>query len=114
MIGCRSAAALLAVVLVLSGCTADGDEPAAERSAAATEPQAPGALAQGAVATRIEKPTPGGAGGFADAPPAGMTPAKAPVQAGPGFAGQALPTNQWWSSALTGPLTQPMWAHPLA
>ncbi|HET9516732.1 MAG TPA: glycosyl hydrolase, partial [Actinoplanes sp.] len=77
-------------------------------------PDAPRALAQGAVTTPIEYPTPGGAGGFADAPPAGMAPTKTPAQAGPGFAGQALPTNQWWSSALTGPLTQPMWAHPLA
>jgi hypothetical protein len=32
--------------------------------------------------------------------------------AGP-LQGQALPTNQWWSSALTGPRTQPIWAHPL-
>ncbi|OLB77323.1 MAG: endo-1,3(4)-beta-glucanase [Actinobacteria bacterium 13_2_20CM_2_71_6] len=43
-----------------------------------------------------------------------MSPTKAPVQAGKELAGQALPTNQWWTSALTGPLSQPIWAHPLA
>ncbi len=26
----------------------------------------------------------------------------------------AIPTNQWWSSALVGPGTQPLWARPLA
>jgi len=36
------------------------------------------------------------------------------VQAGPGLAGSALPTNQWWTSALTGPWTETLWARPLA
>src|SRR5437667_1760 len=40
-------------------------------------------------------------------------PGPGPAQAGPGL-GSALPTNQWWTSALTGPLSQPIWAHPLA
>ena len=64
--------------------------------------------------TSIGVPMPGGTGSFAATPPAGMRPAGAPVQAGPALAGQALPTNQWWTSALTGPLSQPIWAHPLA
>nr|BFE70539.1 hypothetical protein GCM10020092_038400 [Actinoplanes digitatis] len=43
-----------------------------------------------------------------------MVPQKGPVQAGEPLAGQALPTNQWWTSALTGPLEQPIWGRPLA
>ena len=45
--------------------------------------------------------------------PAASRPTRTPAQAGK-LAGTALPTNQWWSSALTGPRTQPIWAHPLA
>ncbi|AGL18399.1 endo-1,3(4)-beta-glucanase [Actinoplanes sp. N902-109] len=62
----------------------------------------------------LRTPAPGGKAGIAGSVPAGMAPRQAPVQAGPQLAGQALPTNQWWSSALTGPLTQPLWARPLA
>lgn len=59
-------------------------------------------------------PQPAGQGSFAASAPAAMRPTKAPAQAGPEIAGRALPTSQWWTSALTGPLTEPMWAFPLA
>jgi endo-1,3(4)-beta-glucanase len=62
----------------------------------------------------IAEPRPGGKGSFAPDVPAGQAPTRTPAQAGPDLAGQALPTNQWWTSALTGPLSQPMWARPLA
>jgi endoglucanase Acf2 len=71
-------------------------------------------VTESAATNAIGAPQVGGRGGIAAAPPAGATPTKAPVQAGPGLAGTALPTNQWWTSALTGPLSQPLWAHPLA
>ncbi|MDQ1646306.1 MAG: endo,3(4)-beta-glucanase, partial [Cryptosporangiaceae bacterium] len=54
------------------------------------------------------------AGTIAPSLPAAARPAQKPVQAGPGLTGRALPTNQWWTSALTGPLSQPMWTHPVA
>jgi hypothetical protein len=62
----------------------------------------------------IVAPAPGGKASFADGTPAAAMPSKPPAQAGGGLKGQALPTNQWWSSALTGPLSQQIWAHPLA
>jgi endo-1,3(4)-beta-glucanase len=55
-----------------------------------------------------------GKASIASTPPVGGAPTHRPAQASRTLAGQALPTNQWWSSALTGPWTQPMWAHPLA
>ncbi|MEU4243498.1 glycosyl hydrolase [Actinoplanes sp. NPDC026619] len=61
---------------------------------------------------KIEVPAVQGRGSIAAALPAAAAPTHPPAQAGP-LAGQALPTNQWWSSALTGPRTQPIWAHPL-
>jgi endo-1,3(4)-beta-glucanase len=89
------AVAALAVLALLFGCT-----PGAEPDRNAAPPPA-----------TIAKPDPGGAASFADA---GAAPAKPPAQAGGELKGQALPTNQWWTSALTGPLSQPMWTHPLA
>jgi endo-1,3(4)-beta-glucanase len=99
----RKAAVLLAVPLLLA--TACTGHPTRDNGGTVTESVAD---------TAIGAPEVGGHGGIAAAPPAGATPTKAPVQAGPGLAGTALPTNQWWTSALTGPLTQPLWAHPLA
>jgi endo-1,3(4)-beta-glucanase len=64
--------------------------------------------------TSITMPKPGGKGSVADGLPPDSVPAKKPAQAGTELAGQALPTNQWWTSALTGPRSEPMWAHPLA
>lgn len=40
-------------------------------------------------------------------------PSLRPVQADARLEGSALPTNQWWSSALTGPATGELWAMPL-
>ncbi len=45
--------------------------------------------------------------------PASLRPSAAPVQAGPELAGRPLPTNRWWTSALTGPWTQVLWARPV-
>lgn len=36
-----------------------------------------------------------------------------PVQAGPALRGRRLPTNQWWTSALSGPWTSVLWAFPV-
>ncbi|MCA2211283.1 glycosyl hydrolase [Jidongwangia harbinensis] len=72
-----------------------------------------GPVAQEAAATPLAVPTVTGRGSIAGTLPAGSAPTKGPAQAG-ALAGQAVPTNQWWSSALTGPRTQPIWTHPLA
>jgi len=71
-------------------------------------------MSEGAADTSIAVPAPGGGGSLGTGTPAGMSPSKTPVQAGKELAGRALPTNQWWTSALTGPLSQPVWVHPLA
>jgi endo-1,3(4)-beta-glucanase len=55
-----------------------------------------------------------GKGSVAPELPAGSRPGAGPAQAGEELTGRALPTNQWWTSALTGPWSQPMYAHPLA
>ncbi len=55
-----------------------------------------------------------GKGSVAPDLPAGSRPARPPAQAEPRLRGRALPTNQWWTSALTGPWSQPLYAHPLA
>jgi len=55
-----------------------------------------------------------GKGSIAPDLPAGSRPALQPAQADARLRGRALPTNQWWTSALTGPWTQPLYAHPLA
>lgn len=104
-------AACLPAVLLTAACWT-GSDPAAESRAPA--PPAAGALSEGAATTSIARPTPGGKTTLADAVPAGSGPKTGPVQAGKPLAGQALPTNQWWTSALTGSLTQPVWARPLA
>jgi endo-1,3(4)-beta-glucanase len=68
----------------------------------------------GSAASTPGAPRPEGKGSIAATLPTGSRPSRRPVQAGTDIAGRALPTNQWWTSALTGPLTQPMWAFPLA
>jgi endo-1,3(4)-beta-glucanase len=98
MIGRRSIAAVAATTL-LASCSG----PAAGPPPRTTETTA---------APPIAVPVVHGAGSIADSLPAAAAPTRRPVQAGP-LTGQALPTNQWWSSALTGPRTQPIWAHPL-
>lgn len=95
-------AAVLTGLLTLTACTTD---PSGGTSPGGSPP---GTLTEGAKHTAIGIPGSTGIG------PSAPVPKKAPVQAGPELAGKALPSNQWWSSALTGPLTQPIWAHPLA
>ncbi|GAA4588707.1 endoglucanase Acf2 [Actinoplanes octamycinicus] len=100
----QAAAAVMALVTV-AACSA---EPAGEAAA----PDA-GPVMEDASASAITVPRVAGSGSVADTLPAGARPTKNPDQAGD-LAGQAVPTNQWWSSALTGPRTQPIWTHPLA
>ncbi len=45
--------------------------------------------------------------------PLSLGPSLQPVQADARLSGSPLPTNQWWSSALTGPATGDLWAMPL-
>ncbi|AGZ41041.1 endo-1,3(4)-beta-glucanase [Actinoplanes friuliensis DSM 7358] len=102
----------MAALAALTACSA---EPASPPARPGPNPQtsASGAVAEAAAVTKLEAPTVTGRGSIAGTLPAGSAPTKTPVQAGE-LAGQAVPTNQWWSSALTGPRTQPLWAHPLA
>ncbi|GIF26504.1 hypothetical protein BJ973_000949 [Actinoplanes tereljensis] len=76
-------------------------------------PKESGSITEDAAKPRLGVPAVTGRGSIAGTLPAASAPTKTPAQAGD-LAGQALPTNQWWSSALTGPRTQPIWAHPLA
>ncbi|MEJ3748601.1 glycosyl hydrolase [Actinomycetes bacterium KLBMP 9797] len=101
----KGLAALAALAVVATGaCTSEED--------GAGEAPPPPTEAAGRAA--IAAPDPGGKASFASGTPDGATPSKPPAQAGGDFEGQALPTNQWWSSALTGPLSQTIWARPLA
>jgi endo-1,3(4)-beta-glucanase len=94
----------IAALTGLTACTSAPD---------AAPPRTVGTVMEDAAASPLVVPGVAGNGGIAETLPAGSAPGKAPVQAGD-LAGQAVPTNQWWSSALTGPRTQPMWTHPLA
>ncbi len=105
-----TAACVLPAILLTAACRL-GDEPEART----VDPAAPhGALSEGAADTPLGRPDTTGKASLADSPPDGMRPKASPVSAGPALTGQALPTNQWWSSALTGSLEQPIWARPLA
>ena len=104
-----SRSACAAALALLTACTAG--PPSAGPSAGAGSPD--GTVSEAAATPRIGRPAVAGRGSIAASLPAAATPTRRPVQAGP-LAGQALPTNQWWSSAFTGPRTQPIWAHPLA
>ncbi|MEV8508440.1 glycosyl hydrolase [Actinoplanes sp. NPDC051475] len=104
-------AACLAPVLLTAACWTQASPAGNGRIPA---PPASGALNEAAAATVLKAPAAGGKARLADALPAGTGPKQGPVQAGQPLGGQALPTSQWWSSALTGPLAQPLWAHPLA
>ncbi|MEU8238400.1 glycosyl hydrolase [Actinoplanes missouriensis] len=92
-----------AAIVLLAACTPD-PTPTPE-APAASKIEVP-------AVSKIAVPAVKGRGSLATTLPADATPKQPPAQAGP-LAGQALPTNQWWSSALTGPRTQPLWAHPL-
>jgi endo-1,3(4)-beta-glucanase len=94
----------MAALIGLTACTSGpGVAPVAGR----------GTVMEDSATTKLAVPAVSGRGSIAGTLPAGSAPTKAPVQAGD-LAGLAVPTNQWWSSALTGPRTQPIWAHPLA
>ncbi|MFG1996119.1 glycosyl hydrolase [Actinoplanes sp. NPDC048988] len=100
----RPAATAIAALIALTACTS---------SPGAAPPRDAGKVMEDAAASPLTSPAVTGSGSIAEKLPAGSTPTKAPAQAGE-LAGQAVPTNQWWSSALTGPRTQPLWTHPLA
>ncbi|MGA5300343.1 glycosyl hydrolase [Nucisporomicrobium flavum] len=106
-----TATCVLPAVLLTAACWTgsgpDGPEPV-------PAPPAAGALSEGAATTSLDVPTPGGAASLAGTVPAGTGPKSSPAQAGKALSGQALPTNQWWTSALTGAPAQPLWARPLA
>lgn len=91
--------AVAAVTTLIAGC--GGPSPGSRPRTTEAAADAP-----------IAPPVVHGSGSIAGALPATATPTHRPIQAG-ALTGQALPTNQWWSSALTGPRTQPIWAHPL-
>ncbi|GIE85408.1 glycosyl hydrolase [Actinoplanes regularis] len=103
-------ATAVAALIALTACSfapaPDGDRP---------DPPAQkgGQVTEDAATTRLAVPAVTGRGSIAGTLPAGSAPTRAPTQAGD-LTGQAVPTNQWWSSALTGPRTQPIWTHPLA
>jgi endo-1,3(4)-beta-glucanase len=103
-----TAACLISAVSLTASC-----RPTQESDVVTSAPTA-GALSEGAATTMRQRPEVAGRGSLAPTIPAGMAPATRPVQADQSLSGQALPTNQWWTSALTGPLQQPIWAHPLA
>jgi endo-1,3(4)-beta-glucanase len=104
-------AACVALMPLAAACQT-GTDPAAVRLDQG--PPRSGPLSEGAAPTVLRPPVPGGKATIAGAVPADMAPTERPVQAAQQLAGQALPTNQWWTSALTGALDQPIWGHPLA
>ncbi|GGN20870.1 endoglucanase Acf2 [Actinoplanes campanulatus] len=102
----------IAALTALAACTSSPDAAPPDR-VPAPPPQNAGTVMEDAAASPLTMPVMTGRGSIAEKLPAGSAPAKAPTQAGD-LTGQAVPTNQWWSSALTGPRTQPIWTHPLA
>jgi len=97
-----------AAVAVLTACSSGPAAPSAPKPSGDA-----GTVMEDAATTPIAAPTVTGRGSLASPLPAASAPTKPPAHAGD-LAGQALPTNQWWSSALTGPRSQPIWAHPVA
>ncbi|MFI6074587.1 glycosyl hydrolase [Actinoplanes sp. NPDC051343] len=108
----RSAVTAIAALTALTACSS-GPAVTPARPEAPAQEKSVGTVTEDAATTRLAVPAVTGRGSIAAALSAGSTPTKAPVQAGD-LAGLAVPTNQWWSSALTGPRTKPIWAHPLA
>ncbi|WP_109602724.1 glycosyl hydrolase [Actinoplanes xinjiangensis] len=102
----------IAALTALTACTSTPDTAPPGRVPTAP-PQNAGTVMEDAAASPLTVPVVTGSGSIAEKLPAGSAPAKPPTQAGD-LTGQAVPTNQWWSSALTGPRTQPIWTHPLA
>jgi endoglucanase Acf2 len=112
--------AALAVVVLLAGAGCGGG-----RSGTGSPTGQPGAMTpdgritEAAGGNRIGAPAQSGRGSIAPKVPDAARPTGAPGQVGTApdgtlGGGVALPTNQWWTSALTGPGSQPIWAHPLA
>jgi endoglucanase Acf2 len=104
----RTAAALLLVVST-AACTSDDSG----GGGGAPAPGTSGTPAEAAAKAAIAEPKPGGKASFSSSTPDAAAPTKSPAQVASELRGQALPTNQWWTSALTGPLSQPIWARPV-
>jgi endo-1,3(4)-beta-glucanase len=102
----------IAALTALTACTSTPDATPPDRVPAAP-PHNAGTVMEDAAASPLTMPVVAGSASIAGKLPAGSAPTKSPTQAGD-LKGQAVPTNQWWSSALTGPRTQPIWTHPLA
>jgi hypothetical protein len=114
--------AVLAVAL--SGCGGEGSPPGSgngARGVAGARQRLGGSRVvsrstsqiAAALQETLHPPRPGGKGSVAPTPPPGQRPAHAPAQAGARLRGHPLPTNQWWTSALVGPWTQPLIAGPV-
>jgi hypothetical protein len=103
----------MAAVTALAACGSEPSGRAPQAPNAGSGPSNAGPVTEDAAAAKLAVPAVTGRGSIAGTLPAASTPTKAPAQAGE-LAGHAVPTNQWWSSALTGPRTQPIWTHPLA
>ncbi|MEU4694905.1 glycosyl hydrolase [Actinoplanes sp. NPDC023714] len=106
----------IVALAALTACTSTPDttpDTAPADRVPAGPARAAGTVMEDAAASPLAVPAVGGSGSIAGELPAGLAPTRAPAQAG-ALTGQAVPTNQWWSSALTGPRTQPIWTHPVA
>jgi endo-1,3(4)-beta-glucanase len=109
----RGRAGTVAVAALVVGALAIGTMACTSENPPVHRPDGQG-VTEGYAGSPVTAPRPAGKGSIAPEVPAEVRPGKTPVQAGKEIAGRALPTNQWWSSALTGPLSQQMWAFPLA
>src|SRR5262245_8176391 len=106
----RRALASLALALIAAGCSASERPVRADPPSAAVDSRAE-ILA--ALDSPLRPPALRGKGSIAPRPPAGSAPSHEPAQAGPMLRSHPLPTNQWWTSALVGPWTQPLIAGPV-
>jgi endo-1,3(4)-beta-glucanase len=104
--------ALVGVVAVAATCSTVTGRPPEQGGGAGVTPEPDRETER--VDDTLGAPAVSGSGSIAPEPPAGARPTKGPGQAGRGLKGKALPTNQWWSSALVGPPHQPLWARPVA
>lgn len=102
--------ALAGVVAMATTSGPAADRRAGPRSGASGPPDA----ATERIDDRLGAPKVGGAGSIAPEPPAPARPTKRPARAGPKLRGRALPTSQWWSSALIDAPHLPLWARPVA
>ncbi|HET9506324.1 MAG TPA: glycosyl hydrolase [Gaiellaceae bacterium] len=116
----KSLALLLLVIgcLAATGCASDPEEPRFLTGCGAGRDGAGRSDSRLAV-TRALGSTPrpprlGGKASIAGTPPPTARPTRGPDAASERLRGHPLPTNQWWTSALVGPWSEPLVAGPLA